>query len=585
MINIRTIIKAHLIGVLVCCSLYASDSTHLVMRTLDMQGHELSQAQVGKPFLLEVAIDAARSNISDPKIENAPAAGVQRVGYKMYMLNGTSKINYTYRTRIDSEGTHSVGPAVIDDGGTRRLSNTVTVKVGQDELTKRNNTAGQEHKKQFLQLAVKRDRVVAGQKIEGTITFYSRSSDVLIRQMQEPALEGFTKIGSGAPEQGDQEVDGQMYRYVRWNWFLMTQKPGRIVIPACSVDIVAQSEEDDFPGGFGSLFRFGATQKQLQSNAVTVTVEQLPAYDHKVDAVGTFRHFTASANQTVAREGDGLTVTLALEGDADFDHINLELQSLPPVFKSYSSKNTIEDVNNKPGWRKKSFEFVVQGMEPGEWELPEQVFTYYDIGVHAYKTLKTSPLTIKILRHQGAKKYQTADDELPVAVETPAQPEEDNVLPLNRCDSWCEIPDRTMPWSLFMILFFTPLAIGLSSLLRRTYHRMTLWRGPKAQWKSAFKSARRHVDHAKDKHDLAALYAVFVQLFALRCAVTPAQVSDEMTKTILAKAGCSLEQIQEWEKFFAHISAYVFYSVRGQDEEKQLFDQADAWISRLEKIL
>lgn len=584
MIKIKTIIKAQcLLGVLLSCSVYASDATRIILRALDHDGHELAQAQLGKPFLLDVVVEGAQGNISDPTLEGAPAAGVRRVGNKMYILNGKSRINYTYKTRIDVEGAHSVGPAVIQDGGKRKQSNVVTVTVGKEER------ARQEHqetksKKQFLQLSVKHDHVVAGQKIEGSITFYSRSADVLIRQLQEPAVEGFTKIGPENPEQGDQEIDGQMYRYVRWNWCIPTQKAGRLVIPACSIDIVAQSEEDDFPGGFGSLFRFGATQRQLYSNSLTVFIDTLPACDKPVDGVGSFRSFTASVNQTVAREGDGIALTLAVEGTGNFDQVNLALQGLPPVFKSYSSKNNVEELKNKPGVYKKTSEFVVQGMEPGEWDIPEQVFTYYDVHTKTYKTLKTSPLTLKILRHQGAHKYQEADEELPPVVETNIQHDND-VLPLNRCDSWCAIPESRMPWSLFMILFFAPLVLWFSAFVRRGWHRLILWRGPKNKWKSAFKSARKHIDHAKRQHNLAALYAVFVELFALRCSVNPAQVSDEMTRTVLTKAGCSLEQMNEWEKFFAHISAYVFYSVRGTDEDKHLFEEADKWVAFLEKIL
>jgi len=136
-----------------------------------------------------------------------------------------------------------------------------------------------------------------------------------------------------------------------------------------------------------------------------------------------------------------------------------------------------------------------------------------------------------------------------------------------------------------MLLFCAPLGIGMSTFRRRGFNRYFMWYGPKARWKGAFKTAHKRLDHAKKQHDLAAVYAVFVELFSLRCAVTAAQVSDEMTRGVLAKSGCSQEQVEEWEKFFAHISAYVFYSVQGKDEEKQLFDQADMWIGRLEKII
>jgi hypothetical protein len=583
MIQIKTITKIFaLAGGMFCGLLVASDSTRVTLRALDQNGSDLSQAQVGKPFILEVVVEGAHGNISDPVIENVPS-GVQRIGYKMYMVNGVTRIHYTYRVQIDTQGTHSVGPACIEDGGVRKQSNMVTVRVGQEERI-RGTDPHAKNKKHFVRLVAQSDHVVVGQKIEGTITFYSRASDLLIRQLQGPAIEGLTKIEQDNPEQGEQDIDGYRYRYVRWHWYMFAKKSGELVIPACSLDIVVQNDEDDFAGGFGSMFRFGATPKQVSSNSLTITVDTLPVTDRPVDGVGHFRTFAAVVNQTVAREGDGIALTLSLEGSGNFDQVNLTLQGLPPVFKSYSSKSHVEEISNRSGDYKKTSEFVVQAMEPGEWDIPEQSFTYYDVKERAYKTLKTSPITLKILRHQGTSAHQESDDDVATSIDVNVS-QEQGVPPLNRCDSWCAASEMSMPWSLFMILFFAPLILWFSALARRGWHRLTSWRGPQNRWKSAFKSAHKHIVHAKYRHSPSALYAIFVELFALRCAVTPAQVSDEMTRGVLTNAGCSLEQINEWEKFFAHISAYVFYSVQGKDEDKSLFEQAEKWVHVLEKIL
>lgn len=581
MIKIRTTIKRS-IFILLLCNFCISAKIRVDLRVLDSDGHELEQVQAGKPFVLDVSVKDARSSISDPHIEGVEAFSVRRSGYRMNLINNQSTINYTFVTRIDKPGSYSIGPAIVQDRDERAQSSVLILKVGKSEIAYGDNRQNKKTKKIFLQLATDKKQVVAGEKIKGTITLYCSVPDVSLHSIKEPKLDGFVRMDKGAPQQGVQVIDGQKYSYVMWNWRCFAKQPGQFVVPACSADI-SMPPEGDFYSQFSSFFNVRSHRKRVHSNALTIAVDPLPPHTGLVDAVGQFQNFSASVNQAVAREGDGIVLTLALEGDADLEHLQLEPQDLPHIFKSYSSKQYISDDK----MAKKSFEFIIQGMEPGEWEIPEQKFTYYDVAKDAYKELKTSPLMIKILSGTTRKKYVPPvpdDPSLATAIDAGSSVGGGNLV-LDTYGNWYEISERKMPDWLFLLLFLAPLGIWASRLLRRAFRRYLMWHAPRTQWKNAFKIAHNKLQQAKKRNDYSALYRVMVDLFAVRCSVKHAQVSDALTKSVLQVGGLSEEQLRDWDHFFAQISSFVFYKTKAGDVDKALFDQADAWVGVLEKVL
>ena len=601
MIKIRTIISAPLVRVLndgqsflrkaghfllLSCLFFTvsvSAIKQVTLRALSHDGQELEQAQVGQTFILEVAVTGAGYSVSDPDI-HVDGCVLHRTGYQMNMINDEAIVKYMYQARIDTIGSHTIGPAVTSVGGISAQSAPLRIKVGK-ELVLRDNDAQLENDKElFLHLSSNGQRVVVGQQAEGTLTFYYAIPVINIQELTDPSVEGFVCKNRTTPEQGIESINGKQYQYMTWHWQLPTNKPGDLVVPSCTAEVAVQPIRDSF-NRYSALFFMGAELKRLHSNSLTLHIDPLPPYNGVVDAVGQFQHFTAHLNQVTAREGDGIVLTLAIEGATDLDKLNIALQEVPHVFKSYSSKQHVENKKSGSQMAKKTFEFIMQGMEPGTWEIPAQKFTFYDIKLHKYTTLKTKPLTIKIVAQMQTKKYVPPSlDDLLLATAIDAEGDNDDFV-LDTHGNWRAVSERTMPWWLFMSLFFAPLGLWISRFLRRLLRRYGRWRAPRSRWRSAFKVARKQLQHAESTQDFSALYRLFVDLFVIRCSIKQTLVSEQMTTQVLRVGGLSSEQTQEWKEFFADISSFVFYNATTSDAEKKLFDQANKWLTILEDML
>ncbi len=84
--------------------------------------------------------------------------------------------------------------------------------------------------------------------------------------------------------------------------------------------------------------------------------------------------------------------------------------------KYYESKHYIVSSENRNIVPKKRFEYIVQGMRAGKWQIPPQEFVIFDVEKEAYKTFKTKPLTVTITSNtamQNTASSQNAAGEKP----------------------------------------------------------------------------------------------------------------------------------------------------------------------------
>jgi len=553
------------------------------MRALDSDGHELEQAQIGKPFTLEVSVSGGKGDIADPRIERTQDFAIRNTARQINNINGTMSMRYSYVVRIDTQGSHSIGPAVVQDDAGSAQSNVLIIKAGSKEVARYDKQFEKQQKKILLTIAANQQEYVVGQKIEGTITFLFASPVDKFFGIAAPEIDGFV-VKDNSMRQSVVHLDGVQYSSATWDWSLFSKQPGELVIPSCVAEFAVQ-REDDFGSLFSSFLHMRSERKRIHSNALTVNVLPLPSHTEPVDAVGIFQNFEIGLNQAAAKEGDGIVVELSIEGETDLENLSLELQNVPHTFKSYSSKQKITDAQ-KSGMPKKYFEYIIQGMEVGEWKIPEQKFTYYDTESFSYKTLKTAPLLVKILPQSTTKKYVPPPevDAISTAIDTQQELVADD-FPLNTNGRWYEIPERKIPWWLFMVLFFAPLLMWISKIARRFFRAYTEQRAPKVRWRNAFKIAHKKIERAKKQEDFPALYRIFTELFATRFSMNDSLISEQVIVELLRKRGVSEGEIDEWSKFFAELSSFIFYTVHGSEQQKKLFDQANKWVVVLKEVI
>src|SRR4030095_919910 len=543
------------------------------------------QVVIGQPFIIDVTIDDVYGTVQEPVIKGLDTFNAHRTGMYMSSINGKSTTRYSYHVRIDSIGTYTIGPAVVHYQQNQSVSNEVTVTVVKDivpvQSTEKNNN--HHEAKAFLRLMVDAESVVVGQKIECTLRFYYQDHGLSLNKIGMPDLPGFDVKSMGILESGVAESNGVKYHYAQWRWEIYPTVPGEFIIPAYNIDYEIPRNDNRVLGGFFMFINSRADHKRVYSNAVTIKVSPLPDYHGQVDGIGMFERMTAEIKPGMAKEGEGMGLVVEIEGIGNLDAIKVPRLKMPEALKYYDSHNTVIMPKSSDELPKKRFEYIVQGMHHGEWEIPEQVFIYFDVEKNRYAQLRTSPLVVSIMPGVINNKQSGAHN----SIDNIHDLSDDDIVcqeigRINSVGQWYIIQERQpLPWWLF---FFLLLMLCLYGGYPVMIKKIGLIQN-KMQWGRkwyACKEARKKVNYARDCADATMLYSVFVQLFS-SCNQL---YSLKETANILRMRGLSPELFREWDNFVNAI-AYAAYAKidNNNDSADELCRAARQWIDRLEKIL
>lgn len=561
---------------------FVQTRTEVALRALNMQGEPLARAGTGQPFTLEVTMHGVGRSLQAPTIKGVKQFEVKRNGLYMSSINGKSTTKFSYKIRIDEPGSYEIGPAIVHDHGNKIESNILTVAVDYEPeqrvvgKKKRDNSSKQ---KALLRLSVDTDHVVVGQKVLCKIRFYYRDPSIELKHIGQPEIVGATIKGNKGPQAGTARIDGVMYHFAEWWWNLYPSKTGTLIIPAYSADFTTPSKHDHVFGGFSILLGPRTERKKIYSNAVKLKVDQMPAYDGPVHAVGNFERIHASVKPAVAKEGEGMVLTLEIEGDGNLDEIAVPtLRGMPNELKYYDSNSSIVEPTHEGALPKKQFEYIVQGLACGDWEIPQQLFTFFDVTTRSYKTLHTVPQMVAVLPRATVTQAIGPID---------TEPPEDqlHISPLNTKGPWYLQTERTpLPWWVFHLLTVIPM---LCWFVPRLKNRLLVKIGTSKKYskKKAFSHARAQLSQAKVNGDPSCVYQIFVQLIADRYGQLSAKISPDIIEHQLRSAGISDSVIIMWDAFFKQATELAFGVDKNKQSLEAFFELAEQWINQFEKFL
>jgi len=549
------------------------------------------QVVIGQPFTIDVTIDDVYGAVQEPVIKGLAAFNAHRTGMYMSSINGKSTTRYSYQVRIDTIGTYTLGPAIVHNQQNQSVSNEVTVAVVKDIAATQSAGKNNSHQetKTFLRLMVDAESVVVGQKIECTLRFYYQEHGLSLNKIGMPDLPGFDVKSMGNLESGVAESNGVKYHYAQWRWDMYPTAPGEFIIPAYNIDYEIPRNDNRALGGFFVFINSRADHKRVYSNAVTINVAPLPAYHGRVDSIGVFERMTAEIKPGMAKEGEGMVLTLEIEGIGNVDAIEVPKLIMTEALKYYDSHSTVIMPKNSDELPKKRFEYIVQGMHHGEWEIPEQVFTYFDVEKSRYAQLCTAPLVVSIMPGAINNKQSSVCNSID---DTHDSSTDDSVCQdigrINSVGQWYIIQERQpLPWWLFLFLLLVLCLCSIYSVMVKKisslYNKMRWGR----KW-YACKEARKKVNYARDCADATLLYSIFFQLFSSGDQLH--SLGDQLhslkeTVDILRMRGLSPELISEWDNFVDVIAYAAYAKIDNNDNADELCRAARQWIDRLEKIL
>ncbi len=545
----------------------------------------LLEAGIGQPFLLHVIVENASNTAQYPIIKNVEKYNVRRSGFQMNMVNSHTCTTYSYQIRIDELGSYTLGPAQITETTGIIESEPLQITVAQEQKTveaKRNSDS--KSKSSFLRLTCNKNIVTVGERAQCTLTFYTADQLVSLQTLIEPdqsSINGFIIKNKTGPITGNQTINGTQHRYAQWSWDIIPTKPGTIVIPAYAADYNTQTNNNMF-----ALFFKNNDLKRTYSNTISLTANPLPSNTSKPMLIGSVTQFSAKIEPGRARVGEGMVLTLSLTSDGDLDAMQMiPLVGMPEQLKWYESKAYDEPSKADPTFTSHSMEYIVQALQPGDYQIPAQEITYFDTRDRAYKTCKTNQLSVTITgtapNSKKTGENQNMKIETALAIETT-----DEIKPIAQYGPWTAQPLRLVPWQLYWLLTAIMTIAWLLFILITTnqswlYKRVARWNSNI----SLYSRARKQIKDAHTAGNYSAFYTIFINLLAAHYGLETAQVSPEIIEEKLRASGLSAQALQDWKLFYTRIAESGFYKQSSDPYwHSHLYEQALYWIDIIEKL-
>ncbi|MCL5875778.1 MAG: BatD family protein [Candidatus Dependentiae bacterium] len=555
-------VMPHVGKIFICLLFCVIVSVHgkVTLSVRGMRGERLEKVGMGVPFNLEVTIDGTQKDFTMPEIQS-PIGRLQRTGLRMETFNGVSRTTYIYSARIDKPGQYTFGPAVVTSGAGIEQSETVEVDVAEQTVAQSQRRRQQQDEAAIARLSLSSDKAVVGEKIYATLRFYRLQPTVEFLALAEPEDkkdQGYTIKNKREALVGREEIEGTSADYIEWSWELYPTKTGEIIIPAYRVDYTVLPDRYDF---FSTLF--GARiAKTIYSNAVTLKIDPLPAYQGHVDGIGHVKNIHISLQPAVMREGEGATLTIAVDGDIDMEQF--PLHNIPDSIKVYESKKYMQD-------KKQCFEYVIQAIKSGEFEIPSQQITYFDVELYRYRKAIT-PVTPFTILKSDKQQVVFSDDE---QVEREAKKAENRheIKGLIRHFYGAYGRNVHIPWWLFIILCLLPILFAIKNAKTSLFGVLGSW-FPGIQRRMMFSSIRWQLGKSRQvPYDW---HFIFLSMFASLLNKHISQVTGEDIERWMTQRTTD-QELWKWQQFFNNLHQANYFSDKAVDID-QLYKQAMRWI-------
>ena len=336
------------------------------------------------------------------------------------------EISYTFILRPTGAGTAKISQASASIGGKVYTTKEISIEVVKGEASQNGSqqqsgavtgntqsgnrsSAGEVSAKDvFLKLSFSKTKVVKGEPIVATLKLYTRVPIAGFEDIKFPVFNGFWSQEIETPQNINfvrENVDGQIYNSaVLRKYMLLPQQTGDLAIkPAemiCQVQVRTASTggrsifDDFFDSGYQVV------KKRVNSGETSIKVSPLPAGAPASfgQGVGNFTLSVALSRDSVKAHEAG-SVIVKVEGTGNLNLIEAPKVELPADFELYdmkSSNNYSYGSNGISG--SKTFEFPFIPRSEGVFEVPPVEYSYYDIKTNKYVTLKSLPVSIKVLK-------------------------------------------------------------------------------------------------------------------------------------------------------------------------------------------
>ena len=363
-------------------------------------------ATVADFVTLTVRVSGCREIDARPVIKGTDAFEITPAGTasRVEVVNGkvSSGIDYTYRLRPVKTGTFEIGPARVTVEGKTVSSNTVTLVVSRAPVS-----SGANRGPVFLKATLSASRVYAEEQTIYSLKLYHRVriSDI---SLDLPDMEHVTFRQLGKPLQYQATYNGVAYRVLEVRCAVSASRAGTYAIRPARMGMTVYRRRSRGSGGlfndpfFDDPFFSMSSAEPLRVDSEPLELEVLPLPEKGrppgfSGLVGTFRVSATLAPGRI-KSGDSATLTVVVKGRGNVKRIpDLEVP-VPDGIKVYPDRPVLKEETGPRGVSgSKTLKWALVPERAGRYDIPSLSISYFDTGHHAYRTLKTPPLLLRVL--------------------------------------------------------------------------------------------------------------------------------------------------------------------------------------------
>ncbi len=370
----------------------------------------------GDVFTYKVTLDNARGDINAPDLSDFNVVFGPSTSSSFRIVNNsqTSSVTLSYSMRPIKTGTFTIGAASVVVNGKRLRTKPIEIKVVKGNSTNATQPASNSRQSTQTQSASSNNNLLVqvqlskrtaflGEQIVATYVILTRYRSIEVQETNFPALAGFwsedVKQDQATWEQNYTMINGIAYRKaIIKQQILFPQRTGELKIPSLSISARVNR----------SFFNPG-TEVKVTSNSPTITVNALPskAPDSYLGAVGNFT-FSVDLDRKEVNANDAINLTATVSGRGNLTLVKEPEIKFPADFETYDpeTKDRIS-VNGAGVSGNRSFQYLIIPRYPGDYEIPEIEFTYFDPTSGTFITKNAGPFEIHVTGSASMKNGQS----------------------------------------------------------------------------------------------------------------------------------------------------------------------------------
>ncbi|NLI15532.1 MAG: protein BatD [candidate division Zixibacteria bacterium] len=560
---------------------------------------------LGESVSLTIRLSGGLRSLPKPTMPDLSDFDVYSSGTSSSLVMGTGGItnqaSYSYVLVPRKVGVFTIQPITVNINGKTYSTQPIQITVSQsapNQPAQQAPTQKAPQSKQaasgeifFIEQTVDNPNPYVGQQVIMTFSFYQAQDLFQQPSLQWPNYNGFWVEDLPPNRTYTTIIGNRRYRVTEIKRALFPTVSGKLTIEPAVVTIPADAFSGFFDDPFGFFGRRSRpTQEQvLRSQRINLDVKPLPNSGKPADfsgAVGKFNlKVTFDKNDIEVDQPVSLKAVLSGAGNIK----NLPSIDIPKLdnFRLYDSgSNENISKSNYIVSGSKEYEWVLIPTAPGEYELPEISFSYFDPGAQQYKVLSQRPGKVRV------KPSSSPVSSSPGAIAKniiPAAKSSLNYIVTDLSKSKISRPlyDNDLVWALQL------LPIGWLVFLAIKINRRRRLEGDiaYARRKSASKAARKALQAARDglgnpKQFFGLLYSGVVGFISDKLNVSASGLTNEDMIRLLKQTGKCDDIIDEFAGFLHDCDAGRFSPVEPKAEKmKADYERAEQLLSALDRSL